>query len=51
MIDLLSFGTREIYVYYPVGIGKSKLRIRAAETGTARNMNSEAKLIEMTKEA
>jgi len=43
-------GTREIYVYYPVGIGKSKLRIRAAETGTARNMNTVARLVEMAKE-
>jgi uncharacterized protein (DUF1697 family) len=29
----VALGTREIYVYFPVGIGKSKLRIRAAETG------------------
>jgi uncharacterized protein (DUF1697 family) len=47
----VALGTREIYVYYPVGIGKSKLRIRAAETGTARNTNTVAKLVQMTKDA
>jgi uncharacterized protein (DUF1697 family) len=46
----VALGTKEIYVYYPVGIGKSKLRIRAAETGTARNMNAVARLVEMAKE-
>lgn len=38
---------REIYVYYPDGQGQSKLRIPAAKTGTARNMNTVAKLAEM----
>src|SRR5262245_10207694 len=47
----VALGTREIYVYYPIGMGKSKLRIRAAETGTARNMNTVAKLVEMAKDA
>jgi uncharacterized protein (DUF1697 family) len=37
-------GQREIYVHYPTGIGKSKLRIPAAADGTARNMNTIAKL-------
>ncbi len=37
-------GKREIYVHYPAGIGKSKLRIPAAVDGTARNMNTIAKL-------
>jgi len=40
-------GRREIYVYYPDGQGKSKLRIPAAKNGTARNMNTVAKLAEM----
>ena len=44
----LSLGKREIYVYYPSGIGNSKLRIPAAKNGTARNMNTFAKLVEMT---
>jgi uncharacterized protein (DUF1697 family) len=40
-------GQREIYVYYPAGQGQSKLKIPAAKTGTARNMNTVAKLAEM----
>jgi uncharacterized protein (DUF1697 family) len=37
-------GKREIYVYYPGGIGRSKLKIPAAAGGTARNLNTIAKL-------
>lgn len=37
-------GKREVYVHYRDGIGKSKLRIPAAADGTARNMNTIAKL-------
>jgi uncharacterized protein (DUF1697 family) len=40
-------GAREIYVHYPDGIGRSKLRIPAAVDGTARNMNTVAKLAAM----
>jgi uncharacterized protein (DUF1697 family) len=40
-------GAREIYVHYPDGIGRSKLRIPAADNGTARNMNTVAKLAAM----
>lgn len=40
-------GQREIYVYYPDGAGASRLKIPAAKTGTARNMNTVAKLAEM----
>jgi uncharacterized protein (DUF1697 family) len=43
-------GRREIYVHYREGIGASKLRIGAARTGTARNMNTVAKLTEMAAE-
>ncbi|WP_321816292.1 MULTISPECIES: DUF1697 domain-containing protein [unclassified Paraburkholderia] len=39
-----ALGKREIYVYYPDGIGKSKLKIAAAKDGTARNMNTVATL-------
>ena len=45
--DELQLGVREIYGYYPDGMGTSKLRIPAAKTGTARNMNTVAKLAEM----
>jgi uncharacterized protein (DUF1697 family) len=41
-------GVREFYVFYPQGQAKTKLRIPAAKTGTARNMNTVAKLVEMT---
>jgi uncharacterized protein (DUF1697 family) len=42
----IAVGTREIYVYYKDGIARSKLKIPAAGTGTARNMNTVAKLAE-----
>jgi uncharacterized protein (DUF1697 family) len=44
----LGLGQREIYVHYPTGMGKSKLRIPAAKLGTARNLNTVAKLVEMS---
>jgi uncharacterized protein (DUF1697 family) len=43
-------GAREIYVHYPDGIGRSKLRIPAASDGTARNMNTVAKLASIAAE-
>jgi len=46
-IEELRLGKREIYGYYPDGQGQSKLRIPSAKTGTARNMNTVAKLAEM----
>ena len=46
----LGLGAREIYVHYPDGIGRSKLRIRAAGAETARNMNTVAKLAAMAAE-
>jgi uncharacterized protein (DUF1697 family) len=44
----LRLGLREIYVYYPTGMGKSKLQIPAAKLGTSRNLNTVAKLVEMS---
>lgn len=44
-------GCREIYVWYGRGQGNSKLRIPAAKAGTARNMNTIAKLAEMAAQA
>lgn len=43
----IRLGRREIYVHYPSGQGKSKLKIRAAASGTARNMNTVARLVDM----
>jgi uncharacterized protein (DUF1697 family) len=40
-------GKREIYVAYGAGMGISKLKIPAAQNGTARNINTIAKLIEL----
>ena len=48
--ERMALGTREIYVHYPDGQGPSKLKIPAAARGTARNMNSVAKLAELAKE-
>lgn len=44
-------GKRELYVQYPCGIGKSKLVIGASDEGTARNMNTIARLVEMARGA
>ena len=40
----LALGPRLIYVSYGEGIGKSKLKLLAVKQGTARNMNSVAKI-------
>ncbi|MBN9045387.1 MAG: DUF1697 domain-containing protein [Rhizobiales bacterium] len=40
-------GRWEIYVAYGAGMGRSKLRIPAAAYGTARNINTVAKLAEL----
>lgn len=40
-------GEREIYVYYGARMADSKLKIPAAKEGTARNMNTIAKLAEL----
>jgi uncharacterized protein (DUF1697 family) len=42
----VALGAREIYVHYGEGMGTSKLKIPAAARGTARNMNTVAKLAE-----
>lgn len=38
---------REIYVHYPDGAGRSKLKLPALKAGTARNLNTVRKLAEM----
>jgi uncharacterized protein (DUF1697 family) len=48
--ERMALGKREIYVHYPRGQGQSRLAIPAAAKGTARNMNSVAKLAELAKE-
>lgn len=42
---------REIYIHYPNGMGQSKLKLpKLPEQGTARNLNTVAKLVEMSRE-
>lgn len=49
--ERVAAGKREVYVAYgEKGIGRSRLRIPAAEAGTARNMNTVAKLAELARE-
>ena len=48
--ERIALGKREIYVHYPGGQGPSKLQIPDAAKGTARNMNSVAKLAELARE-
>ena len=42
--EALALGRREIFVHYGKGMATTKLRIPAAKNGTARNMNTVAKL-------
>jgi uncharacterized protein (DUF1697 family) len=49
--ERIATGRREVFVAYgEQGIGKSRLRLPAAEAGTARNMNTVAKLAELAME-
>lgn len=45
----VGLGLRELYVHYGDGMADSKLKIRAAKSGTARNINTVTKLIELAK--
>jgi uncharacterized protein (DUF1697 family) len=45
----VALGRREIYISYGEEMGRSKLKVPAAAAGTARNMNTVAKLAEMAK--
>jgi uncharacterized protein (DUF1697 family) len=40
---------REIYVHYPIGSGKSKLKLPALKHGTSRNLNTVRKLAELAR--
>jgi uncharacterized protein (DUF1697 family) len=49
--ERVAAGAREVFVAYgEKGIGRSRLRIPAAEAGTARNMNTVARLAELARE-
>lgn len=45
--EQLQIGPRCIYVYYPDGMGKSRLVIPAAQSGSARNFNTLQKMREL----
>ncbi|MGA9421008.1 MAG: DUF1697 domain-containing protein [Rhodanobacteraceae bacterium] len=45
--ERLALGKREIYVHYGDGMAGSRLKIPAAKSGTARNMNTVARLVAM----
>ena len=42
--EVIALGQRELYVFYGEAMASSKLKIPAAKAGTARNMNTVAKL-------
>ena len=48
--ERLALGSREIYVHFPSGQGRSKLKLGTRAPGTARNMNTVAKLAELARE-
>ena len=45
--EQLTPGDREIYVFFPDGQGRSKLKMPLATEGTARNLNTLGRLLEM----
>jgi uncharacterized protein (DUF1697 family) len=48
--ERVALGAREFYIAYPSGMANSKLKIRGAEKGTARNMNSVSKMAQIAKD-
>ena len=48
--ERLARRSREIYVHFPDGQGRSKLKLGGKALGTARNMNTVAKLAELARE-
>lgn len=48
--EQVALGGREIYVHYGSNMADSRLRIPAAKEGTARNMNTVARLAAMAKD-
>ena len=44
----IQLGAKEIYVYYASGIGRSKLKFAAEIGGTARNINTIRKMVELS---
>lgn len=40
-------GTREVYIHFPSGMGRTKLRLPVMSEGTVRNVNTIGKLVKM----
>jgi uncharacterized protein (DUF1697 family) len=40
---------RELFIHYPDGMGRSKLKLPFTDIGTGRNLNTVSKLAEMTR--
>jgi uncharacterized protein (DUF1697 family) len=45
--EAVRLGRRALYVFYPDGMASTRLRLPSERNGTARNMNTVAKLAEM----
>jgi uncharacterized protein (DUF1697 family) len=45
--EQVRLGKRELFILYPEGMANTRLRIPGEKTGTARNMNTIAKLAQM----
>ena len=45
--EQIVLGLSELFIYYPNGMGSTKLRLPAAQSGTARNINTVMKLAEL----
>lgn len=43
----IALGAREVFVYYPSGMGRTKLRFPAMADGTVRNINTVAKIADI----
>jgi uncharacterized protein (DUF1697 family) len=48
--ERIALGTREVYVHYADGIGRSKLKIADAATGSGRNMRTIGALVDLASE-
>jgi uncharacterized protein (DUF1697 family) len=48
--EQVQLGEREVYVYYPIGMGQSKLKMPLDAPTTVRNVNTVAKLAAMSED-
>jgi len=46
----IAVGAREVYIHFPSGMGRSKLRLHVMSEGTMRNVNTIGKLAKMATE-